>query len=209
MTLTVGRMKNTASTAPDVLGAWRKAPTSLSPSLQARSSEATGFPLPFQNLSNCSWDSSTPSPQLPFWRCCLLFLLQVLSFSPRKYLSSHYFNHASRALVGRPWRGISSGFCLLCQENKQACLTYLCFPSRWTPRSKHGVDLPSAPWTFRVFKPGGLPFSTAGVGQVVLSGVPQSTCSSCQRRSPSWAQGSLESRKHSAFLQQQPGPVIV
>lgn len=49
---------------------------------------------PLWNLSAYPWDSLH---QLPFARCCVLFLPQVLSFfSPGQYLSSHYFKCASR-----------------------------------------------------------------------------------------------------------------
>lgn len=58
------------------------------------SSPETGHMLlPFWNLSDYPWDTQN---QLPFARCCMPSLPQVLSFSPGQYLSSHYFNHASR-----------------------------------------------------------------------------------------------------------------
>lgn len=58
------------------------------------SSEPTGHMLSsFWNLSDYHWDTLY---WLPFARCCVFSLPQVLSFSPGKYLSSHYFNHASR-----------------------------------------------------------------------------------------------------------------
>lgn len=73
------------------------------------------------------WD---PLYQLPFARGCVLSLPQGLSFSPEKYLSSHYFNRTSRAQQRGLGGELVRFLCLLYWENKQACLIYLCFPSR-------------------------------------------------------------------------------
>lgn len=138
-------MNNTTSSCAWRIGGFEKSPhfpQCIPPSQEPKDHSLPSSP--FRIFPNCSWGSSTPTPQLPFRRCCLLFLPQVLSF-PQENICLPITLIMPLGSRGRPWRRISSGFCLLYWENKQACLTYLCFPSRWTPRSKHRVDLPPAP----------------------------------------------------------------
>lgn len=161
----VGRMNNIASPAPDVLRVLGIAPPF--PQTIPPRQESTGHRLPPSlpesfltapgtapcQLHSCPFGDAVCFPCLKFYH-----FLQENICLPITLIMPPGAGGGGR---GRLWGEISSGFCLLCWENKQACLTYLCFPSRWTPRSKHGIDLSPAPWTFRAFKPRGFPFSTA------------------------------------------------
>lgn len=135
----------TAALVPAVSGAFRKALASLTAFLQARSPQLTGSPPP---LPESSLTAPGAAPRQ----------LHSCPFGDAVCFSCFKFYHFLQeniclpitlimplGLRGRPWRRISSGFCLLYWENKQACLTYLCFPSRWTPRSKHRVDVRPCP----------------------------------------------------------------
>ena len=134
---------------PGVLVAFRKDLSPLILFLQARSPQATRPPTP-PPVPEPSLTAPGATPHqlhsCPFEDAVCFSCLQFYHFL-QENICLPITLIMPPGSSGEPCRRISPVFCLLYWENKQACLTYLHFPSRWTPRSKHRVALPSAPWT--------------------------------------------------------------